>query len=427
MLGQFGNHKLIVGIDLNDRYMQISYWTNKQDNVETISSVAGEENFNIPVVLCKRKGVNQWFYGREAIDYAEENDNIKVTNLLSLALDGETVRIDDEDFSPVALLALFFKRSLSALNHIAVSDKIDGLMVTCETMDSHKKEVLSQVMEIIHLKADMIVYQGYTESFYNYMLSQQKELWFAKVCLFEYRDNQMAVYTMECNRRTKPMVAYVTEEIEDFLPYDPMPEDEALRQERYKRLDTQLYELFQEKLYNQSVTSAYLIGEHFDREWMNESLRFLCRGRRVFQGNNLYSKGACLSMMYRLDKDRENKDYVFLKADKLKCNIGLEVLRRGEPSYIALLDAGMSWYEAQKEVEFYIQDKNELGIVVQSLVGKGTVKVIVPLPDLKGTLSRLRLKVSLKDENHLKIEVSDLGLGEFRVSEGATWEEEIAL
>ena len=41
------------------------------------------------------------------------------------------------------------------------------------------------------------------------------------------------------------------------------------------------------------VSAVYLTGDGFDGEWMKESLSFLCKGRRVFMGKNLYSKGAC--------------------------------------------------------------------------------------------------------------------------------------
>ena len=58
----------------------------------------------------------------------------------------------------------------------------------------------------------------------------------------------------------------------------------------------------------------------------------------MFQGNNLYSKGACYGLLERLNPSKEWKDYVYLGADKLKANIGIKALRRGEDSYYALLN-----------------------------------------------------------------------------------------
>ena len=57
-------------------------------------------------------------------------------------------------------------------------------------------------------------------------------------------------------------------------------------------------------------------------------------------------------------------------TDKLKANIGMNVRRRGEDSYLALLDAGCCWYEAGNTCEFYIQDGNSFELVVSPLHGR---------------------------------------------------------
>ena len=110
IVGLLGGEKLIVGYDLGNEYSQISVAVSGKGEVETLSQVAGAQSYNIPTVLCKRNGVNQWFYGREAIRYAGEEQGILVENLLELALDGEPVVIEGESFDPSALLALFFKQ-----------------------------------------------------------------------------------------------------------------------------------------------------------------------------------------------------------------------------------------------------------------------------------------------------------------------------
>ena len=46
-----------------------------------------------------------------------------------------------------------------------------------------------------------------------------------------------------------------------------------------------------------TYSCAYLTGEAFSKEWAKESLAFLCRRRKVFLGQNLYTKGACHASM----------------------------------------------------------------------------------------------------------------------------------
>ena len=64
-MGLLSGNKLIVGYELGNEYCQISYAVSAESDVETLSQVAGEEVYDIPTVLCKRYGANQWFYGRE--------------------------------------------------------------------------------------------------------------------------------------------------------------------------------------------------------------------------------------------------------------------------------------------------------------------------------------------------------------------------
>lgn len=421
-----GNEKLIVGYDLGDDYSQISYCIADGD-VETLSSVAGAENFNIPTVLCKREQVNQWFYGKEALRYADENQGILVKDLLRLAVDGEEVQIEGKAFDPVALLTLFVKRSLGMLSAIASPDKIDALMITCDELNHRVLEVLSQVVAGLKIKIGQVSFQSHTESFYNYMIHQPEELWTRQALLCDYRSGKIKVYRMECNRRTTPIVAYIGNEEYTFVQYHPMPEAETLRREKMERLDREFLDLMTEVCRNGVISSVYLIGENYSDEWMKESIRFLCRGRRVFQGSNLYSKGACFGMLERLSASETGKSHVFLGNDKLKANIGMKILRRGVESYYALLDAGVNWFEAEQTMECYLQGSNEIELMITPLIGRNGKIARIILEDLPEGISRLQMHLYLKEENRLIAEITDLGLGELRTETGRVWKEEIDL
>ena len=428
-MGILKSEKLIVGYDLGNDFSQISYAVSAGGEVETLSQVAGEQVYNIPTVLCKRRGVNQWFYGKEAIRNAEEQQGILVGNLLTLALDGAPILIEDTSYDPVALLTLFFKRSLGMLSRVGTSEKLGALMITCEQLNQRMIEVLGGMVEGLRLKTDRIFFQSHTESFYNYMLRQPRELWAAQTMLFDYRNDSVKIYMMDCNKRTTPIVAFIEEIEEDFfLPHQSGEEQTSLTEAEKQRLDENFLKLAEKACSNRTVSSVFLIGDGFSEEWMKESLRFLCsRGRRVFQGNNLFGKGACHGMQERLQASEVGKEYVFLGKDKLKANIGMDILNQGENSYLALLDAGVNWYEASHITEFYIQDGNQINIKITPLRGKEVRMDRIVLEDLEGTISRLRAKLYLEAENRLVMEIEDLGFGTFRMPSGRVWQKVIEL
>ncbi len=416
MLLGANNDKIILGYDLATTCSQISYcYIKGNSEVSTLSSVAGEENYDIPTVLCKKCGVNQWLIGNEALRFLAENpeQGILVDNLLDLAVEGETLLLEGEEYEPENLLTLFVKRSLNLLTGVAPLEKVTALMFTCEHLSQRMIEVLNFVSSGLALKKTQVYYQNYTESFYSYMIYQPKELWDFKTLLFDYRAKKLKFMCMECNKRTTPIVVYIDRE---ELEFDGS--------------DEQMLEIAKVLVGTERISSVYLIGEKFAEGWMKQSLKYLCQGRRVFQGNNLYSKGACFCLMERLQGSEIGGEYVFLGNDKLKANIGMRVLRRGEDAYYALLDAGVNWYELDYTCEMYLKDEDVLEFLITPLIGKDIKTISMPLEGLglkPGEATRVRLHLFLTKEDVICAQVEDLGFGEFRAATEKVWEQEMEL
>lgn len=422
-----GSEKLIVGFDLGNESSQISYCRVGDDNVESLSQIAGVEDYDIPTVLCKRVGVNQWFYGKEALRYEKEHGGILVPDLLDIAIAGETVVIDERPYDPIALLTLFMKRCLGTLSQVATSEKIEAIMFTCDKLDRRVLEILESVCGGLKLKAEQVFFQSHTESFYNYMIHQPSELWNYQVMMFQYCDGYIKAFQMDCNKRTTPIVVFINESQYSFINYEPMPEEEILRQDKMNRLDSAFLDLVTKACGDELISSVFLVGEHFDQEWMKDSLKYLCRGKRVFQGNNLFCKGACYGMLERLSQSDAGAKHVFLGNEKLKANVGMKLMRRGVRSYYAILDAGINWFEAERTMECYVQDGNEIELVITPLIGgqPHTEKVI--LGDIPGDISRIQLSFRMKEENVMTVEATDLGLSEIRHGTGLLIRSDIEL
>lgn len=419
LFGQTANDKLIVGYDLSDTYAQISYLEKDSKDPETISLVAGEENYNIPVVLCKREGVNQWYYGKEALRYAEETGVMLIRNLVSLAKAGGPVEVEGTQFDPVALLALFFKRSMGLLFTAVGMDKITGLMITCHNLDVEDTKVVEQIVNIAKLKVDTVICQSHVESFYYYLLGQQPELLEKRTVLFQRQGTNLVSIVMECNPLTTPRVVYSSvKELEFPFFKEGLPEE----------IDRELAYQIATQLKGTQADAVYLIGEEFMEEKIPETLEVLCRICRVFQGNNLYSKGACVAMQENLYLPSDlGKSFVYLGREKLKANVGMHLLKQGEESYLALLDAGSNWFEAKKTIELYVKDQNTIEIATVSLVGKENVNQTITLEGLAEGISRIRLQAYMDQPDEIVIEVSDLGFGELRPATEVVWTNRIIL
>jgi len=413
LFGQSDNNKLIVGYDLSEDYAQISFLRLEDDAPETISTVAGEEAFNIPSALCKREGVNQWYFGKEAVKYAAETGRPLIQNLLTLAKLGEPVSMDEEQFDPVALLALFFKRSLGMLSMVMGNSKIGALMITVESLEESDSKLLEKMISMAKPKADTVVCQSHIESFYYYMIGQQADLLEGKTVLFRKNASKLSAVYLECNQYTTPKVVYALTKEVTFPQHSAGQEAEIDREMAY----------YIDRITEESRPgAAYLIGEDFREELIPNTLEVLCRKCRVFQGNNLYSKGACIGMRehYYLPS-AEGKRFFFLGKEKLKSNVGMNILKQGEQSYLALLDAGTNWYDAKKTVELYLKEQRKVEVVATSLIGGETVQREVYLEGLPEGITRIKLQVSMSNPGSVVVEVTDMGFGEIRPATELNW------
>ncbi len=421
------NGSILVGYDLGDDYSQISYHIYGQDNVETVATTVGTKQYNIPTVLCKRKGVNQWFYGKDAVKNREQGEDGTVADLLTLARKGETVEIEGESYDPIALLTLFLKRSLTLMNFIAPVENIDAIMFTVDELDDRMVEVLLKAVANLNLKTSRVYFQSHTESFYSFVLHQPPELWNYQVLACEYNGRRLKTYRLECNKRTTPIVVLIEEQVYETLVIPEEEEEESIKQAAYRLADDRFLEILKAQCEGRIVSSAYLLGDGFRAEWNEKSLQFLCNKRRVFQGNNLFSRGACFGLMEKIEPSEAGKRHVYLGKDKLKSNIGMNVLRQGRESYYALLDAGENWYEIKKECVFLLPGGGEISFVVTPLNGKNIETRSMVLAGEKTEESpyrRYRLEVSMLSPEIVHARVFDMGFGELFPATERVWEKD---
>lgn len=421
-----GNEKMVVGYDLGDLYSQISYcFLNEEKKVETLSDSADMERYTIPTVLCKRIGVNQWFFGREALEFYNNHkeEGILVDHLVSLALLGEEILIDEETYHPVGLLTLFTKKCMNMLSRVAGIDKILALMITTQKLTADFVEVLGKVVRGISLKYARVYFQSHAESFYYFSLYQDSKFREYENDLFYLSEDRLIGMQLHYNFRTTPIVSYVEQqELSVSFP---------LEDEEFFRTTARFFG-------NRLISTVYLIGTEFSGDWMKQSLKYLCRGRRVFQGVNLFSKGACYTLLEKHYGSGQGKNYVFLGENKLKSNVGMNILRKGKESYLALMNAGENWYEEENTVEIYLEKDPFLDFVVTPLIGGKPSIMRMELPGLFPEeqmaivekaggcgFRRVQVHLFMVREKCLKVEVTDLGFGEIYPASGKVWTDEM--
>ena len=429
LFGNSDSRRFVLGYDLGEKVSQISYLASDADMPETLSVLAGSELYNIPTVLCKRKDVNQWFYGKEAVRHIEDGDGTRVDGLIAAAKEGKPVVVGETEYDPIALLTLFVKRSLSLLSLEVSMDNVDAIMFTTRSLDQRMVQVLNAVTTALELKTSNIFYQSHEESFYNYMLYQPDDLARHTVLACDYDLEELSVFKMTLNTNTKPVVATINvENFDDLMLPTGFPKDAALFHKTCERLDDEFLTIMQKVCEEKIISTVFLLGDGFHEKWTKRSLEFLCRTRRVFQGNNLFSKGASIAARERVAPTENGSRFVFLGEDKLKANLGMKLLKCGTEVYHALLDAGVNWYEAETGLDIIMDPSGILNIEVTPLTGGRPKIVQLYLDGLvkrpAGT-TRLHISMSMSSVNEVNVKVTDKGFGELFPATGKVWEQTI--
>ena len=425
--------KYIVGYDLNDRMSQISYFELNSSIPETIAAADGKERLGIPTVLSKRRGVSQWEFGEEAQKAARTGDATLVGQFISFAAAGAKLELEGMAYDATDLLILFVRRSLNLLSMVMTPDQVECMIITVESLDGRIVDVIERVANEMPIPRDKIIIQTYEESIFYYMLHQNSELWDFEVVVLDYSGSNLRAYDLWMNRHTEPVVSFVdkTEFLEIKDPATMMAAE--LSDEKQEGLDEIVLTTVHEYFVGRTVGTVFLLGEGFEGGWCDKTLKYLCMGKRVFQGRNLYSKGACYCGKDKLEPCKLNKEFIFLGRDKLKFNLGINMIVRGNEEYLAIADAGENWYDSSATYEFQIggaDDDNKIDMLITPLDGKNADHIVIELdglPKRPPRASRMKLNIDFESEVRLKICVEDMGFGEFYPATGKKWTKIIEL
>ena len=157
---------IILGIDLNHRYAMVSYYQLNMNEPETVSTIAGSDNYQIPTLLAKKKNVEQWFYGEEAKKMAKTSEVICVDALLKRAVNGESFRIEEASYEAWELLALFLKKLMDLPLMLGTVPCIDRVVLSVEKLSKKNMEVFWKIAPKLGLLPEQFMVIDHKESFY---------------------------------------------------------------------------------------------------------------------------------------------------------------------------------------------------------------------------------------------------------------------
>lgn len=414
---------LLIGIDLGDEYTQISNYQNKLQEPEPVSLSSDKDNFLIPTCLCVKESTKEWHYGQDAIRCRDRDQGEFVDGLLTKLEKEEVVSIYGTDFSATYLLEKYFKKLLGALRQVYPNNGICKLVVTMKHINRKRRKQIAEALKKLGLEEDRVLILSHVQSFMYYAISQKPELWFNDVGLFDYDEEGLFYYQLSIGRRMSPTAIIVNRyNLPEELPFALLKQVEA------NRLCYRFEDLAKKVLFKKIVSTIYVTGRGFEGTWADAALKNLCSGRRVFKGQNLYTKGACYAANASCTGVFDQ--YLFLDEDMITSNIGIVVYQDAKEQEAMLATGGTPWWQVESKVHVILDDTNELHFNVGSLLKKEPMHEIMKLENLsKRENKTIRLCVSLHfaDRETAVITVKDTGFGQFYENSYRVWEQILKL
>ena len=397
----------IIGYDLNERYSQISFYSEEMQEPQTLETVV--DNYQIPLAIACYDGV--WYVGSDAKRQKSVHNAAYAEDLYTRAIQRERISFGQEQKDAMWLLAKFVEVSLERFEEIA------QLVFAVPKLTMEISKMLKGIGQRAGVPKQYIYVQDYKESFCSYMLYQPKELWQYEAALFHCDRYEVKAYMLRKIRTGygKGQTTFITvdevarAEMEELSAVYPV-----LNVDRARDADVQFRQFIQGVFEKKLVSSVFLVGEGFENSWYPQSLKVLCNGRRAFLGNNLYSKGACYTA-YRRTMDYKDAP-IYLDETKMMEQICLKLRIQGIDKWYPLVSWGVRWYEADSQCEILLEDTEDIEIHVESLAGNEMQVIRVPmegLPKRPSYTLRLQVKVLFLDEKQCKISFKDVGFGEF--------------
>ncbi len=406
--------KVYAGYALGEEYCQISLFApgNSSEPISVTTRLGGEK-INIPMVLAKKKQIEQWYYGEEAIRQIELGQAIAVENLYKGSMENQSVEIEGKKYKMVLLLQMYLRKTFGLLLSYVPLEKVQMCTFAVDKIDADMVQMWKTIIEGLPIEKSALRLISYGEGFAYYVAFQEEISWERGAVLFECKGKDKIISrVLTLDKGTLPHLLFVEEKEWEI----PDCNDETF------------FDCAKALLSKIKASVIYLVGEEFAQNWYPETLKLLCQGRRVFRGQNLYGLGALNYSGIKLGV--KNEDYLYLGEEQIHVNFFLKAVYQGEETDYELLSAESHWFEAEKIIDFVPDKENQVAVYARGLDGKCEEVIRVLLNDFpirdEGA-SRLRLKLHFPERYVGAIEVEDLGFGEIYVATHKVWEEKFDL
>lgn len=399
--------EIYLGLDLCKKNIQMSYFREDKQEPESIYQLNNTETYQLPNVMFYSFEEKKWYVGNNVSSVRFKDKGVMIEDVLgSIDSDISTV-VDDSILSPEELLLLLLKMHIEEFMNRSEEYKLCRLTVTLEKYHPKVYHVLLKLREELSLSEDSFYIMSHENAFFQYVMNQDEKLRNNSVAMFEYGSEGMEYYRIDRKQQGNTRIYYLSrQDMKEEMSYSMLFGD-------IEQLDQQFAEIARVKMKETYISTVYLTGPGFNDNWIEESKKVVCDGRRVFMGQNMYTKGACYHAKYGAYET--GRDCILCTEGSIPFDIGVSLGdMEGRNHFHLIALGGREWYNMKGKVTLFLDDTNRINMVYRDKVTKEMQKEIIEihgLPRRPPKTTKISLEVEMFDERMGAIVIRDVGFG----------------
>ncbi len=426
-------NKLYIGLDLSPEYTQLSYYKEDIGEPESIYHNDSKDTYLLPNIMFYSvndknmesdlpKKYAGWCVGSKASARRFKEDGILVDRLYQKVMDNEEVEIYDRTYQAKELLVMMLVLHIRQFTERVPERQLERLVVTIADTDILLIKAVRGLMKELKLTEERFEIVSHLDSGLYYIFNQPESLRNNSVLLFDFNNGGMESYRIDITRNKTPeMIDVVYQDLKKRINYSVFRRDK-------EDLDDLFTEVAKEALSEVYVSSVFLTGIGFSDNWMKRSAAVLCQGRRVFVGQNIYTKGACYRAYGGMHAAVLGK-YIRKTKYTVRTDIGISLMDEKDTFY-PIAQAGEEWFNTRGKLYIFPDETNRLELIYRDVLTGESEREHIEihgLPVRPPRTTKLSLEVEFYSADKGAVVIRDEGFGSLFPSTNKIYRKEFSL
>lgn len=415
-------HQFYLGMDICAEHTQLSFFNQHTKEPESICQLNTVDTYLLPNVAFFGEETKRWYVGSEALEHRFHQEGTMLNQVVEKLESTEKMIFQEETYTYEDVLLVILKGHIMDFLNRYEDARIERLVVTVYKYSNALFRVLHMLQDELELYDQRFFIIGHNSAYLHFIFQQPESLRNNSIGLFDYGPEGLEFYRVDIARRTTPQVVTVVhkdyrKQMGYFRLYDNKTE-----------LDQKFLEIVQEVLRESYMSAVYLTGVGFTEPWASASQNALCEGRRVFVGQNIYTKGACYSAYIGSNVINPNK-YIVNAEDMVHSDVGI-LSGDSSNTFIPIARGGREWYNMRGRISVCLDDTNRVELLYKNHYSQEAAREIIEihgLPSRPNKTTRLSLEVEMYSGSKGAVVIRDEGFGKLYPTTNKIYRKEFIL